>query len=329
MPPPAAPNLMRIVDGNGVGPDDRQSHAAIGNFDGVHRGHQAVIATAAAAARQAGGPLSVITFEPHPKQFFAREDADFRLTPPEVKQHRLEKLGVDILFTFQFDSDLANMSAEEFAGAVLGDRLGLASIAAGSDFRFGHRRQGDLAALRAAGAEAGYEVHEVTKAGANERPYSSSAIREALRTGDPAEAARQLGFWHRIEGEVIAGERRGHELNMPTANLPIEGICQPAFGVYAVDVEVIDGPHAGEYRGVANLGISPMFDRKVAQLETYIFDFDGELYGARISVGLCAYLRPEGTFDSVDELASQMQRDASDARQLLESVQPPWGVTAS
>ena len=316
---------MRIVrDLDAVAEKDRGSHAAIGNFDGVHRGHRVIIDRAREAAEHHSGPLSVVTFEPHPRSFFTPDLKPFRLTPPERKERLLRELGVEILFVFPFDAALAGMSAESFADDVLGERLGLATVAAGANFRFGHRRAGDTALLRAIGPVAGYHVVVESMAGEGGSGYSSSSIRAALAAGDPREAARQLGYWHRIDGRVGPGEGQGRLLGMRTANLSLGEACRPAFGVYAVRVDVDGGPWKGTYDGVANIGVSPMFPGRSACVEVHLFDFDGDLYGAFLSVALIGFQRREATFGSMDALAEQMQRDGEEARIALAQARRPW-----
>ena len=316
---------MRIVrDLEAVSAGDLGSHAAIGNFDGVHRGHRVIIDRARRAAESASGLLSVVTFEPHPRSFFTPDLKPFRLTPAGRKERLLRGLGVDILFVFPFDAALAGMSAEEFASDVLGQQLGLRTVAAGANFRFGHRRAGDAALLRALGPEAGYAVVVEPMAGGGGSGFSSSSIRAALAAGDPGEAARQLGYWHRIEGKVSPGAGQGRTLGMRTANLPFGEVCRPAFGVYAVRAEVVGGCWRGEYSGVANIGVSPMFPGRTACLEVHLFDFGGDLYGACLSVALIAFQRREATFETIDALAEQMQRDGEEARMALARANPPW-----
>lgn len=313
---------MRIIRGwEAVEPEDRGAHAAIGNFDGVHRGHQAVIAQADGAP----GKRAVITFEPHPRSYFGRGGDPFLLTPSPARERRLAMAGVEVLFLFPFDAALAEMSAETFAAEILGDRLGLRGVTAGSNFRYGHRRTGDLALLQRVGKTRGYEVREVAMAGDSGEIFSSSAIRAALREGNPAEAARQLGHWHSIEGVVQRGEGRGaKDLGMPTANLPLGESLRPAPGVYAVEVEVLEEDGAGRHDGVASLGYNPTFGLAEMRLEAHLFDFAGNLYGRRIAVGLRALLRKERKFDSLDSLAEQMRRDAEQASEVIARQQPPW-----
>ena len=306
---------MRVLtDPTTLAAPDRGSHAAIGNFDGVHRGHREVLETARGEARRRSGPLSVVTFEPHPRSFFQPGLKPFRLTPAARKAALLRQYGVDLLFVLTFDKRLASMSAEDFAIDVLGARLGLASVAVGANFRFGHARIGDPGLLRALAPIAGYTVADVRMMGKGGASHSSSSIRAALAAGDPGEAARQLGYWHRIEGKVRRGERRGRDLGMPTANLALGEVCRPAFGVYTARVETGAGRR---HDAVANIGVSPMFPGRSACLEVHLFDFAGDLYGEFLSVELVAFQRREATFNSLTDLADQMQRDAATARATL------------
>ncbi|SEO77905.1 FMN adenylyltransferase /riboflavin kinase [Salinihabitans flavidus] len=307
---------MRILrDFRTVRGDDRGASAAIGNFDGVHRGHQSVIDLARKAAPEA--PLGIVTFEPHPREFFAPEAPPFRLTGPKARAHRLEKLGVDLLYELPFDAAMASLTPEDFAREVLAEGLGLSHVVVGSDFCFGKGRTGTAEDLRRFGEAFGFGVTVAPLLGGAEAQVSSTSIRRALSEGRPRDAARMLGHWHRIEGAVLGGEKRGRELGFPTANISIEGLHPPKFGVYAVLADVLDGPHAGSYRGAASLGVRPMFGKNTANLETYLFDFSGDLYGATLSVGLVEFLRPEMTFQSVDGLVAQMGADCDRSRTIL------------
>lgn len=292
--------------------------AAIGNFDGVHRGHQHVLDLA-----RGRGPLAVVTFEPHPRQHFAPDAPPFRLMNAEARAHRLEKLGVDILFELPFDADLAGLTADAFAIQILAQDLGLSHVVVGEDFRFGQGRTGDATFLQAKAAEAGFDVTIATLLANDGAPVSSTAIRQALSEARPGDAARMLGHWHRVEGPVIHGEKRGRELGYPTINMALDGLHLPALGVYAVQVDVRDGAHAGRYDGVASLGVRPMFGTNTPNLETYIFDFTGDLYGASVSVALVAYLRPELKFDGIDALIAQMGADSEMARFELRNTDSP------
>ncbi|OWU84136.1 riboflavin biosynthesis protein RibF [Oceanicola sp. 22II-s10i] len=309
---------MRIVrDYTFVSEADRGASAAIGNFDGVHLGHQAVIDLARKAGAEIGAPLGVMTFEPHPRQVFAPDAPPFRLTGPEARAHRLEKLGVDVLYEITFNRALAGLSPEDFARKVIVDGLGLRHVVVGSDFHFGKGRAGDTESLKRFGAEMGFGVTVAELLEGDGIRVSSTAIREALAEGRPRDAAAMLGHWHRIEGPVVRGDQRGRDLGYPTANLNIEGLHLPKFGVYAVFIDVLEGPHAGSYRGAASLGIRPQFDGEVPNLETFIFDFKGDLYGKHVSVALVDYLRPEAKFDGLDALIAQMDADCARARDIL------------
>ncbi len=304
----------------GIAAADRGAAAAIGNFDGVHLGHQSVLALAHAAAAGRGAPFGVVTFEPHPRRFFQPDAPDFRLMTAEARAHRLEKLGVAQLYELRFDASLAGLSAEDFVRRVLHDGLGLAHVVTGADFRFGKGRAGDTDLLRRMGAELGFGVTVAPLVSDAEGDYSSSAIRAALSAGEPGEAARILGHWHRIEGVVQHGDKRGRDLGFPTANLRLDGLHLPRFGVYAVLVDVLDGPHRGTYRGAASLGERPTFGVNAPNLEVYLLDFAGDLYGASISVALVAFQRGELAFDSVDDLVAQMEADVIQSRALLAGV---------
>ncbi len=307
---------MRIVrDYQFVERRDRGASAAIGNFDGVHLGHQSVIDLARKAAPDA--PLGVLTFEPHPREFFAPDAPSFRLMGHAARRHRLEKLGVQRLYELAFNAGLAGLSPRAFAKAVITDGLGLAHVVVGADFRFGKGRAGQARDLARYGAEMGFGVTiaPLLEKGAN--TVSSTAIRKALSEGRPRDAAAMLGHWHRIESTVVTGEQRGRDLGFPTANMSIDGLHPPAFGVYAARVAVLDGPHAGCYQGAASLGVRPMFGAHRPNLETFLFDFSGDLYGATLSVALVDYLRPEQRFETVADLISTMEQDCARARTIL------------
>ena len=310
---------MRIIrDYQFVEAMDRGACAAIGNFDGVHLGHQSVIRVAAQAAPAAR--LGIMTFEPHPRQYFAPDAPPFRLMSADARAHRLEKLGVERLYELNFNAALAGLNPEEFCRRVVVDGLGLAHVVVGSDFCFGKGRAGNATMLQQFGADMGFGVTIAPLLEEGELVVSSTAIRTALSDGRPRDAAMMLGHWHRIEGPVIGGEQRGRTLGYPTANMALEGLHLPAFGVYAVLVDVLEGPHKGSYHGVASLGVRPMFGGEVPNLETFLFDFSGDLYGTPLSVGLVDHLRGEETFDSLDALVTQMDADSARARAILAAL---------
>lgn len=312
---------MRIVrDYSFVAPEDRGASAAIGNFDGVHLGHQSVIDMARSQAQGIGAPLGLVTFEPHPRQYFAPDAPAFRLMGREARANRLAKLGVERLYELNFNAALAGLSPRDFAQDVIADGLGLKHVVVGADFCFGKGRSGTAQDLQAFGAEMGFGVTIATLLSGSAGEVSSTAIRTALAEGRPRDAATMLGHWHRIEGEIIGGEQRGRQLGYPTANMSIDGLHPPRFGVYAVLIDILNGPHAGQYHGAASIGVRPMFNGERPNLETFIFDFSGDLYGADASVALIDYLRPEARFDGLPALIAQMDADCAKARSILAAL---------
>ncbi|MCL1628773.1 MULTISPECIES: bifunctional riboflavin kinase/FAD synthetase [Roseinatronobacter] len=301
-----------------TGLDDsaRGASVAMGNFDGLHLGHRAVIDL----ARRTAVPLGVVTFEPHPRQFFTPEAPPFRLMNAQARAHRLDILGVERLYELPFDAKLSELTARDFAVQVLHDGLGIRHVVIGADFCFGKGRAGTATDLQALGAELGFDVTVAQLVAHDGEVFSSTAIRAALTEGDPRHAARMLGHWHRIEGPVLHGEKRGRALGYPTANMSIEGLHPPRFGVYAVLVDVLDGPHAGRHHGVASMGVRPMFGVNTPNLETFLFDFKGDLYGARLSVALVDHLRDEVAFEGVDKLITQMDKDSLQAQEILSAL---------
>lgn len=284
----------------------------MGNFDGVHLGHQAVIDLARGTA-----PLGIVTFEPHPREVFNPDAPPFRLMNAEARANRLAKLGVAELYQLPFDKALAGLSPQAFAQDILAAGLGVSHVVVGSDFCFGKARAGKAQDLVALGQTFGFAVTvaELVQQGGVE--ISSTAIRTALAEGRPRDAAAMLGHWHRIDGEVIHGEKRGRTLGYPTANMSVAGLHLPRLGVYAVRVEVLTGPQKGHYIGAASLGVRPMFGLNQPNLETFLFDFNADLYGQHLSVALVDYLRPEMKFDGLPALMDQMAADCARARALL------------
>ncbi|MBV7410434.1 bifunctional riboflavin kinase/FAD synthetase [Maritimibacter sp. DP1N21-5] len=309
---------MKIIrDFHFVEETDRGASAAIGNFDGVHRGHQYVIDIARREAGVLGAPLGVMTFEPHPRQYFAPKAPAFRLMNAEARANRLDWLGVEKLYELAFNDTLSALTPGDFARRVIVEGLGLRHVVVGQDFHFGKDRAGTVETLQALGAEMEFGVTVADLLRDSEVEISSTAIREALTDGRPRDAARMLGHWHRIDGKVIRGDQRGRDLGYPTANMSIAGLHPPKFGVYAVKVDVLSGPHRGEYGGAASIGVRPMFGENLPNLESFLFDFKGDLYGAHLSVALVAYLRPEERFDSLEALITQMDADCGRAREIL------------
>ena len=294
-------------------PSLRGASAALGNFDGVHRGHQAVIDH----ARRDDAPLGLVTFEPHPREFFAPDAPPFRLMNAEARRNRLARLGVERLFELPFDAALAGLSPEGFAREVLAEGLGLSHVVVGADFCFGKGRAGTAEMLRDLGAGLGFDVTVVELIGGESGAISSTAIRAALSDGRVDDAARMLGHRHRIDGAVLHGHKCGRDLGYPTANMSIDGLHPPRFGVYAVKVDIISGPHQGSHDGVASLGVRPMFGENRPNFEVHLFDFKGDLYGEHLSVALVEYLRPEARFDGLEALIAQMDADSARARAIL------------
>ncbi|WP_085891364.1 bifunctional riboflavin kinase/FAD synthetase [Roseovarius litorisediminis] len=312
---------MRIIrDYDYVENADRGASVAIGNFDGVHLGHQSVIDIARREGDKINAPLGIMTFEPHPREYFAPDAPPFRLMGREARAHRLEKLGVRRLYELNFNAALSALTPYEFARNVISNGLGLKHVVVGADFCFGKGRAGQAGDLVRFGREMGFGVTIAKLLEGDKGQVSSTAIRLALSEGRPRDAAAMLGHWHRIEGLVVGGEQRGRELGYPTTNMSIEGLHPPKFGVYAVQVDVLDGPHKGKYHGAASLGVRPMFNGEIPNLETFIFDFSGDLYGANLSVALVDYLRPEAKFDSLEAFIAQMDADCAQARDILKSL---------
>ena len=293
-------------------PKARGASVAMGNFDGVHRGHQSVIDLA-----RGRGPLGIITFEPHPRQFFAPGSPAFRLMNAEARANRLARLGVEHLYQLPFDATLASLTPEAFVNTILADGLGISHIVVGADFCFGKGRAGNAQDLATLCAAKGIRTTIAPLVADNGTEISSTNIRRALTEGRPRDAAAMLGHWHRIEGEVLHGEKRGRELGYPTANMSVDGLHLPKLGVYAVLVDILTGPQKGSHHGVASLGVRPMFGENRPNLETFLFDFKGDLYGQHLSVALIDYLRPEMKFDGLDALITQMDADSARARAIL------------
>lgn len=300
---------------------------AIGNFDGVHRGHQEIIAKAARLAQELGCPHAVLTFEPHPRSVFAPESEPFRLTPFRLKVRLIETLGVDALFAIPFDLDFAKRSAEDFVTDVLVDGLGVRYIVVGDNFRFGRQRKGDIDLLVEMGRVGGFGVTSVELlTDDSEEAYSSSLIRDYLKSGNPTRAALLLGRYWEIEGRVQPGERRGRTIGFPTANLPLGEALHPAYGVYAVRAGVEGPQEVTWHSGVANLGRRPTVDGDTPLLEVHLFDFEADIYARHMRVALVDFLRPERKFDGLEALKRQIEEDCGRARTILklEQWQADW-----
>ncbi|MBS0470526.1 MAG: bifunctional riboflavin kinase/FAD synthetase [Proteobacteria bacterium] len=293
---------------------------AVGNFDGVHLGHQALIGEARRMAEERGAPLAVLAFEPHPQEFFRPSPVPFRLTPFAVKARLIESLGVDVLYALHFDAALAEKSAEDFIAEDLVGGLAIGAIVVGADFRFGKGRAGNVAMLSYMGEMEGFgvTVFEPVIAHGDDK-VSSTEIRTALKEGRPDVAARLLGRPWSIEGKVEHGDKRGRTIGYPTANMRLTDTLLPAYGIYAVRAKIFDAQHAlvSTHDGVANFGIRPMFETPTPMLETFLFDFSGDLYDRHLAIDFIAYIRPEAKFDSMDALIAQMDKDSEAARTIL------------
>ena len=297
----------------------RGAVVAIGNFDGVHRGHRALIAQAKAQADARGAPLAVLSFEPHPQEYFRPSPESFRLTPLRTKARLLADLGVDVLFALTFDGEMARRSPQDFVQTILVAGLGISGVVVGHDFEFGQKRAGNLATLSLFGGQEGFTVTAFdTVTASGDEKISSTLIRQLLKQAKPEEAARLLGHAWAVEARVEHGDARGRKMGFPTANMHLGHCLAPAFGVYAVRVAILDGDRVvSRHDGVANFGIRPMYQVQVPLLETHLFDFDGDLYGKYLSVELIRYIRPEAKFPSLDALIAQIATDAAKAREIL------------
>jgi len=310
--------MERLDGGSAVPAHLRGGIVALGNFDGFHLGHQAVVGRAVEFGRATGRPVLVATFDPHPGRHFYPDAPPFRLTTLDQRQRLFGAAGADAMLVFHFDGALASVSAEDFVSEYLVDRIGVAGVVTGEDFTFGRGRRGNTDVLKTLGSSHGLTVDAVPAVMAEGEPVSSSRIREALMAGDCATATRLLTRPFAIEGVVEHGDKRGRAFGFPTANIALGKYQRPRFGVYAVRGRLPDGRMRD---GAANLGIRPQFQPPKELLEPYFFDFDEELYGQSIEVELIAFLRPETAFDSVEALVAQIERDCQIARAELDRDQ--------
>ena len=293
---------------------NRGASVALGNFDGVHFGHRAILA----AARKAGGALGVVTFEPHPRSVLRAPDRPFRLTSPSSKAQALSDAGVEVLLEVPFSREFAALPPEEFVQQVLVDAVGASNVTVGADFRFGAQRAGTPEILTELGEAHGFGVTVVDEVHAGDGvPFSSTAIRAHLREGRPLDAARMLGRWWEIDGIVTANRQLGRTIGFPTANLGLGDLLEPMLGVYAVRASVGEGADLQWHDAIANLGRRPTVGGDALLLETHIFDFDGDLYDKPQRVQLIGFIRPEQKFNGLDELKAQIARDCDTARSIL------------
>ncbi len=307
---------MRWLDHRDPVPEAlRGAVIALGNFDGFHRGHQAVAGEAIAWAHAEGRPSIIATFDPHPVSFFKPDLAPFKLTTLEQRQELYLAAGATAMLVFHFDAALAGTSAEDFIEAILIERFGAHGVVTGGDFTFGKGAKGNVDLLRTLGGELGLQSRVVEAVEAGGEVVSSSRIRQALRDGDPQEAARLLTRPFAIRGIVEHGDKRGRTIGYPTANLGVENYLRPKYGIYAVTGRILA---TGEVlQGAANIGIRPQFEPPKELLEPFFFDFSGDLYGQEIEIAFHHYLRGEAKFDGLEALIEQMDRDCAEARRLL------------
>lgn len=307
--------MMRIDHREPTPEHLRGAIVALGNFDGFHRGHQAVVDEAIRWAKSESRPAIIATFDPHPVRHFAPHVPPFRLTTLDQREELFAAAGADAMIVFQFDDELASTSAEDFVSELLGRQIGAAGVVTGEDFTFGRARGGNRELLVREGKRHGIAGRAVGAVMDGGMTVSSSRIRDALKAGecDVAEALMTRPF--AIRGTVQPGDRRGREMGYPTANLPLGPYLRPRFGIYAVTARVLA---TGEtLRGAANLGVRPQFDPPVELLEPHFFDFSGDLYGQELEVALRHFIRPEAKFEDLDALKAQIAEDCEEARQFL------------
>lgn len=309
--------MQRLTLTGGVPESLKGSIVALGNFDGFHLGHQAVVSRALARAFHERRPVIVATFDPHPVKFFKGDVPPFRLTTLNQREALFAHAGADAMLVFEFGAELASMDAEQFIADVLSKRIGAAGVVTGDDFSFGKGRSGDAALLGRLGPAHGVIAEAVPQVLLEGQRISSGRIREALVEGDTGTATRMLSRDYAIEGIVQRGDARGRDLGYPTANLLLGDYQRPKYGIYAVRVALEDG---SEHLGVASLGVRPTFEPPQELLEAHLFDLSRDLYGQRIEVALHGFIREELKFDGVDSLVAEMRRDEAEARRLLTSA---------
>jgi riboflavin kinase/FMN adenylyltransferase len=308
---------MKLIHGwKRLAADERGAAVALGNFDGVHLGHQQVIDDARTAAARLGAPLGVISFEPHARMHFHPEDPPFRLMNARQLARTVSALGTDQLYLLPFGVEMASFTDRQFVKDVLVAGLGVRHVAVGFDITFGAGRTGDPEAMLRYGAEMGFSVSVAAPVGDGGGKISSSTIRDNLREGRPEMARQMMGRPFAIEGVVEKGRQLGRQLGFPTANVPLVDYVAPRFGVYATRTRLADGRELG---GVANIGVNPTTGLVEPRLEVWLFDFDEDIYGETIETDLVAFLRPEEKYASIDIMVAQIHQDAAQARAILAS----------
>lgn len=303
--------------------DSQGAVVALGNFDGVHLGHRGVIGHAAVIAKTLDAPLGLMSFEPHPVTVLRPDSAPHRLTPFRAKVRRLGECGIDVFYAVPFTRAFSALSAEDFVRRVLVEGLKVRHVVVGHDYRFGNKRAGDGAFLKAQGEQYGFGVTEVAPIGSAGDVYSSSRIRSFLQSGEPRLAAAMLGHMWEVEARVRHGDKRGRDLGYPTANLHFGEHIEPAYGIYAVWCGVTDGTNTEWHPAVASAGLRPTFGGKTLVLEVHVFDFAKDLYNKYLRIAFVNWIRPEEKFDSVDALVETMASDCETARFMLAGSKPP------
>jgi riboflavin kinase/FMN adenylyltransferase len=306
--------MQRLTLDQPIPAEFRDSIVALGNFDGFHLGHQAVVGRAVARGFHERRPVVVATFDPHPVRHFQPDVPPFRLTTLDQRERLFAHAGADAMLVFQFNAELAATTAQDFVAELLAKQIGAAGVVTGEDFTFGYKRGGNAQVLRELGAAHGVVAEAVAPVSLDSEPVSSSRIRDALKAGDPGTATHLLTRPFAVEGVVQHGDKRGKGLGYPTANMTLGTYQRPAYGIYAVRIRLDDD---SEYDSVASLGIRPSFEPPVELLEAHLFDFEGDLYGRTIEVALHAYIRPEQRFDDMAALTARMDEDSRVARGLL------------
>ena len=306
--------MQRLTLAGGIPENLEGSIVALGNFDGFHLGHQAVVNRAIQRAFHERRPVIVATFDPHPVAFFKPDVPPFRLTSLDQREDLFAHAGADAMLVFEFNRELASMDAEEFVRDVLAGQIGAAGVVTGDDFSFGKGRSGDVALLKSIGETHGVVAEAVAQVVLDGERISSGRIREELIAGNIGQATHMLSRDYAIEGVVQRGDQRGRDLGYPTANLQMADYQRPKYGIYAVRVTLDDG---SEHPGVASLGVRPTFDPPTELLEAHLFGFDGDLYGRTIEVALHAFIRDERKFEKLDDLVAEMRQDEAAARKLL------------
>ena len=306
--------MQRLTLAGGIPAALKGAIVALGNFDGFHLGHQAVVGRAIQRGFHERRPVIVATFDPHPVRYFKPDVPPFKLTALDQREALFAQAGADAMLVFEFGEELRSTTAEDFVTELLAKRVGAAGVVTGDDFTFGRMRGGNVDLLRALGAEHGIVAEAVAPVLLDGQRISSGRIRDALVAGDTGTATRLMSRDFAIEGVVQSGDRRGRELGYPTANMTLGDYQRPRYGIYAVRATLEDG---SEHPGVASLGVRPTFDPPTELLETHLLDYDGDLYGQRIEVALHAFIRDEMRFDSIDALVAEMRGDEAQARKLL------------